>query len=299
MGQGKVDELNSWKRFTEALNKILKKLRKSWKKPADLMGKIVYKFLILGTFLFLFVPILFALSMAFDTRKIMAFFPPKGFTLDWFRVFLDYTPFIEGLKNSLLIASIVTVVSLFVGVLCSLALVRSDFRGKGFFNTLILSPIVVPGVITGAALLNMLYGNLRQFNALPNIIIGHTILAMPYVVRTVSASLVGFNRTLEEAAQSLGADEITTFFKVTLPIIKPGIVAGAVFAFSISWGDVNLAAFLTDAYTTTFPVALMGYMRYYSNPAVAAASAFLMGITSILMIVIEKTIGFEKFVGLW
>lgn len=273
--------------------------RKSAKKIIDLIGKVVTEMLTWGTFLFLLLPILFALSMAFDTRKILAFFPPRGFTLDWFVVFLNYPPFIEGLKNSLVIASLVTVVSLTIGILCSLALVRYDFKGKGFLNTLILSPIVVPGVITGAALLNILYSYLRLYAALPNLIIGHTILTMPYVVRTVSASLVGFNRTLEEAAQILGADEVKTFFKITLPIIKPGIVAGAIFAFSVSWGDVNLAAFLTDAYTTTFPVALMGYMRYYSNPAIAAASAFLMGVTVVLMIIVERTVGFEKFVGLW
>lgn len=272
--------------------------RKSAKKIIDLVGKVVTEMLIWGTFLFLLLPILFALSMAFDTRKFLAFFPPRGFTLDWFVVFLNYPPFIEGLKNSLVIASLVTVVSLTIGILCSLALVRYDFKGKGFLNTLVLSPIVVPGVITGAALLNMLYGYLRLYTALPNLIIGYTILTMPYVVRTVSASLVGFNRTLEEAAQILGADEIKTFFKITLPIIKPGIVAGAIFAFSVSWGDVNLAAFLTDAHTTTFPVALMGYMRYYSNPAIAAASVFLMGVTAVLIIIIERTVGFEKFVGL-
>jgi len=269
------------------------------KKFIDSVGMVLKDILVWGTFLFLLLPIAFALSMAFDTRRIMAFFPPRGFTLEWFVVFLDYAPFIEGLKNSLIIASLVTLTSLAVGILCSFAIVRFDFKGKNFLNTLILSPIVIPGVITGAALLNMLYGYLRLYNALPNLIIGHTILTMPYVVRTVSASLVGFNRTLEEAAQSLGANELTTFFRITLPIIKPGIVAGAIFAFSVSWGDVNLAAFLTDTYTTTFPVALMGYMRYYSNPAIAAASALLMAITAALMLVIERTVGFERFVGLW
>ncbi|MEM2101883.1 MAG: ABC transporter permease [Candidatus Bathyarchaeia archaeon] len=271
----------------------------SSKKTMDSAGKVITFSLTWGTFLFLFLPIMFVLSMAFDPRKILAFFPPRGFTLDWFVVFLNYAPFIEGLKNSLLLASLVTVVSLTIGVTCSLAIVRYNFKGKEFLNTLILSPIIVPGVVTGAALLNMLYGYLRLYNALPNLIIGHTILTMPYVVRTVSASLVGFNRTLEEAAQILGADELTTFFKITLPIIKPGIVAGAVFAFSISWGEINLAAFLADPFTTTFPVAFMGYMRYYSNPAIAAASAFLMGVTAVFMIIIERTVGFERFVGLW
>jgi putative spermidine/putrescine transport system permease protein len=272
---------------------------KRTKRILDSIGKAIRILLTWGTFLFLFLPMIFVLSMAFDTRKFMAFFPPRGFTLDWFVVFLNYSPFVEGLKNSLILAVLVTIVSLLVGVLCSLALVRYNFKGKGFINTLVLSPLVIPGVVTGAALLNMLYGYLHLYTALPNLIIGHAILTMPFVVRTVSASLVGFNQTLEEAAQVLGADEITTFFKVTLPIIKPGIVAGAIFAFSISWGDVNLAAFLTDPYTTTFPVSLMGYMRYYSNPAIAAASALLMAVTALLMVIVEKTVGFEKFVGLW
>lgn len=273
--------------------------RRITKKTIDSVGSVITFLLTWGTFLFLFLPIIFVLSMAFDPRKILAFFPPRGFTLNWFSVFLNYSPFIEGLRNSLLLASLVTILSVGIGILCSLAIVRHEFRGKEFLNTLILSPIVVPGVVTGAALLNMLYAYLHLYNALPNLIIGHAILTMPYVVRTVSASLVGFNRTLEEAAQILGADELRTFFSVTLPIIRPGVVAGAVFAFSISWGDINIAAFLADPFTTTFPVALMGYMRYYSNPAIAAASAFLMGVTAVFMIIIERTVGFEKFVGLW
>jgi len=269
------------------------------KKIIDSVGKIIVNMLIWATFLFLLLPIVFALSMAFDPREYVAYFPPIGFTLHWFEVFLNNSSFIGGLKNSLLIASLVTVTSLTVGILCSLALVRYDFKGKEFLNTLILSPIIVPGVITGAALVNMLYGYLGLYNSLINLIIGHTIITIPYVVRTISASLIGFNRTLEEAAQVLGANEMTTFIKITLPIIKPGIVAAAIFAFSVSWGDVNVAAFLIDPRTTTFPVALMGFMRYNFNNAIAAASAFLVGVTSVFMIIIEKTIGFEKFIGLW
>ena len=166
-------------------------------------------------------------------------------------------------------------------------------------NTLILSPIVVPGIATGTALIILFYSYLHLYVALPGLIIGHTIITIPYVVRTVTASLVGFDRTVEEAARNLGANELQTMVRVTMPIIKPGIVAGAIFSFSTSLADISVAAFLTDPNTFTFPVAMMGYLRYNFDNTIAAASLFLVLITVVVVVLTEKTVGVDRFIGLW
>jgi putative spermidine/putrescine transport system permease protein len=261
--------------------------------------KVGIAILNLSILLFLFLPLVFVLAMAFDPRRYVAWFPPVGFTLHWFDVFLHDSDFEIGLRSSIIISTAVTVASLLIAIPCAFALARHDFRGKEFLNTLILSPIIIPGIVTGTALLVLFYSYLHIYAAMPGLIVGQTILGIPYVVRTVTASMVGFDRSLEEAAKNLGADEMQTITKVTIPIIKPGIVAGAIFAFSTSWADLSVAAFLTDTNTFTFPVAMMNYMRYNFDNTLAAASLFLVIVTALIVLVTEKTVGLDKFIGLW
>jgi putative spermidine/putrescine transport system permease protein len=237
--------------------------------------------------------------MAFDPRRYVSWFPPTGFTLYWFDVFVHDSFFVIGLRSSMIISAVVTAGSLAIAIPCSFALARYDFRGKESLNTLILSPIIVPGIVTGTSLLILFYSYLHVYAAMPGLIVGQTILAIPYVVRTVTASMIGFDRSVEEAARNLGADELQTLTEVTIPIIKPGIVAGAIFAFSTSWADLSVAAFLTDTSTFTFPVAMMDYMRYNFDNTIAAASLFLVIVTALIVIVTEKTVGLDKFIGLW
>jgi putative spermidine/putrescine transport system permease protein len=260
------------------------------------VGVAVLDLLIL---LFLLFPLAFALAMAFDPRKYVSWFPPVGFTLHWFDVFLHDPFFAIGLRSSVIISTAVTAASLAIAVPCSFALARHDFRGKELLNTLILSPIIVPGMVTGTALLIVFYSYLHVYAAMPGLILGQTILTIPYVVRTVTASMIGFDRSLEEAARNLGADELQTVTKITIPIIRPGIVAGAIFAFSTSWADLSIAAFFTDTSTFTFPVAMMGYMRYNFDNTIAAASLFLVIVTALIVVVTEKMVGLDKFIGLW
>ncbi len=265
----------------------------------DRISKMLVTVVFWFTLVFLIFPILAAISMSIDPRGYAAYFPPTGFSLRWFDFFIKYRYYQVGLKNSLILAIITTIVSLAIGIPCSFALVRYNFKGKMIMSSLALSPIIIPGVITGTALVTMMYHHLRFFNAFANLIIGHCIVTIPYVLRTVTASLIGFDRSLEEAAQNLGANQIQTLARITLPIIKPGIIAAAVFVFAVSWGNVAVSAFLTDPFTNTFPIALLGYLRYNFDPSIAAASAFLMGVTLIFVIIIEKTMGIDKFVGIW
>jgi putative spermidine/putrescine transport system permease protein len=156
---------------------------------------------------------------------------------------------------------------------------------------------MVPGIVIGFGLLNYFaYVGLNATFA--RLLIVHVIITFPFTFRTIGASLMGFDQTLEEASLSLGADAITTFRRITFPIVKPGIVVGALFAFAISLGDIDMTIFLVDPYNTTLPVALYSALRSTVNPSLAAASLVLMGFSALLLLVVEMTIGLERFTGI-
>ena len=265
---------------------------------ADKVGAWIVKILFVCTILFIYLPIVVAIILSFDPRGYLATFPPTGVSLRWYAFFFSYGSFMSGLKVSVILGVSTVIVSTLVGIPAALALVRHPFLGKELLSTLMTSPIVVPGVVSGVALVTFLMGFLRFYDSFTNLLIAHTIITFPYQLRTVSAALVGFDRALEEAAMNLGANELQTFFKVTLPIIKPAVIAGAIFAFSISFDNVSLSVFLTDPFTTTFPITLLGYLRNKIDPGIAAASVVLMIFTLLLVMAIDRLVGIDKFTGL-
>jgi len=249
-----------------------------------------------STYAFLWLPLIMVVITSFDSRDFL-YFPPAGFSLKWYVSFLNYPTFMEGFRNSIILTSCTISVGLAIGIPSSLAIVRHQFRGKELLNTLILSPLIIPGVVIGSSLLYF-FVSIGLIQSFPKLVIAHVIITFPYVLRTCSACLIGMDRSIEEAAMNLGANEYQTFMKITLPLMKPGVIAGAVFAFIVSFDDVATTAFLTDAYTYTFPIALVGYMRQFFDPLIAAASAFLILLTVVMLLVIEKAMGIHKFIGL-
>jgi putative spermidine/putrescine transport system permease protein len=190
-----------------------------------------------------------------------------------------------------------TLISTVVGIFASYGLVRYKFRGKETLNSFFLSPLIVPAVVTGFSLLG-LFSLLGVRISLERLLIAHVIITAPYTIRTISATLIGFDRSLEEAAMSLGANRVRTFLDVTIPMIKFGVVAGAVFAFAMSLDDVSVSIFLADAFSSTLSVNLFAYMRSTFEPTVAAASVLLMGFTFGFILLIERAMGLDKFVGI-
>jgi putative spermidine/putrescine transport system permease protein len=160
----------------------------------------------------------------------------------------------------------------------------------------VTSPLVLPQILTGVALLQYLsiLGLAQSYWAL---LIGHVVVTTPYVVRTVSAVLYNFDVALEEAAQSLGASPVRAFFEVTLGLIKPGVVAGAVLAFAISFDNFTISLFLTSPTLTPLPIELFAYLKYSFDPTAAAASAVAIGVTLVLMLLIARVTGLEEFTG--
>lgn len=186
-----------------------------------------------------------------------------------------------------------TATALFLGVPVALVLARSQSRINRIISGLFLSPLVLPTIVIGAALLQFAsqIGLARTWFAL---FIGHTILVIPYIVRTSLASLSGFQINLEQAALDLGANRFSTFFLVTFPIIKSGVIAGALFGLIISWVNVELSIFNSTSSLMPLPVKLFNYIQYAIDPMIAAVSAATIYIAVLIVFLIDWLIGIDK-----
>jgi putative spermidine/putrescine transport system permease protein len=234
------------------------------------------------TFLIVLAPLLAVIWVSFFENKIIGF-PPTGYTLKWFANAWNFERFHRGLTLSVQVGLIATAASLAIGVPAALALARNKFTGHEFVHSLLMSPLIVPGIVAGAAIF-MFFIEVEVFlndglnvglplaGSLFGLCIAHTLLALPWTVRLVTASLIGMDRQLEEAAMSLGATPWRTFWRVTLPVIRPGIVAAAVFSFVISFVDLEKSIFLVGPGRTTLPIEMINYLEWNIDPTIAAAA---------------------------
>ena len=227
------------------------------------------------TFLFLFVPLLVSVTMAFDARSYLAPFPPSGLSLQWFREFFSSGYLLQGLWTSLILATASSVIAMAVGGLAAFGLDRARFPGRELLLSLFLSPLVVPGVILGFGLL-LLFSSLDLLAGLPRLIAGHVLITFPLCLRATLASLVGIRKSLTEAAMSLGATEWQALWEITFPLARTGVLAGGIFAFAVSMDDVAVALFLADPTIYTLPIALVSMMKANFDMTIAAASLFLL-----------------------
>ena len=186
------------------------------------------------------------------------------------------------------------VLSLLLGVPAAYALSRFDFRGKSLLNAVFLSPVLIPGIVLGFTMLKYLIV-LYHLPIYLGLLVGHTVIMLPFVIRVISSSLSSFDFSIEEAAMSLGAGRMKTFFKVVLPNIKSGIIAGVLIAFLESFNNVDISLFMTGPGVSTLPIQMLTYVENYFDPTIAAISVVLMVITGVLMFVIEKIMGLAYF----
>jgi len=220
-------------------------------------------------------------------------FPPEGFTLGWYRAAYDSEPFMDSLRTSTLLALFVTVVAMIVGGAVSFAIARHEFRGRKALEALLLSPLVIPAVVLGLGLLQLLA--MAGLGRSPiGLVLGHVVTALPYVVRTLVASLALFDRTLEDAAASLRASPFRTLRKVTLPLLAPGLVSAATFAFVASFGNVTISVFLGFTGSVTLPVRIFASIENSYDPILAAVSVLVVIVTLILVVASERLAGSER-----
>ena len=245
---------------------------------------------------FLLTPIIVTVVMAFDSRSYLGPLPPPSLSFRWFVQFFSDDYFLRGLSTSLQLAALSVTASLIVGVATAVAVDRGNFRGKELLMSLFLSPLIVPPVVTGFALLLFL-SQMGLINGFARLLCGHIIITVPYTIRATLAALAGIDRGLREAAMSLGATERGAFLDVTLPLARTGIVSGAIFAFAVSMDDVAVSIMLTDAHTTTLPVALISSMRANFDLTIAAASVMLMLVTLGMILVLDRFVGLNRVIG--
>ena len=231
-----------------------------------------------------YLPLLLLILLSFNRARTPGF-PLVGFTLEWWQRFFTSASAMNTVQNSFLIGSATAMISTALGLLAAFALVRHFFRGKNLANALVLLPLCLPPVVVAVGALVFLRTVLDLELSRLTIILGHTLLALPFTTLVLIARLIGFDRTLEEAAYDLGANEFTTFRKITLPIIMPGIFVALMMGFIISFEDVVVAYFLSG-FDTTIPVLVFGLQRRATGlPMVTVISAFMVFIMVVFLIV--------------
>lgn len=240
---------------------------------------------------YLVLPLVVILGASLTTTPFLAF-PPEGVTLDWYRKMMADPSYISAFTTSALLAGAATVVAVVMTVPAALALARFRFPGKAAISALLMSPLVLPHIVLGAALLQFggYFGLSRSFLAL---LIGHTVIVAPFVLRSTFALLTPEQRALEDASADLGANPWTTFFLVVLPQIRTGIVTGSIFAFISSFINVELSIFNTTADLNTIPVKLFNYVQYTIDPTIAAVSGATIVVAVIAIVILDLTIGLD------
>ncbi|MCA2012559.1 ABC transporter permease [Cereibacter sphaeroides] len=242
---------------------------------------IVYLFL-LGPLI-----IIFGASLS-DTTYLT--FPPQGLSLRWFENIWEISAFRRTIITSLQMAFLGTLIALIIGIPAAYALNRHRVSLPAWLSTLFVLPILVPEMVIGFSLLRSVTVQMGVpvWYAL---LIGHTLLVIPYVIRVVSASLASFDFSVEEAAISLGSHPAKTFFTIVLPNIRSGVIAAFILSFITSINDVSVSLFLTGPGISTLPIQLLAHMEQFFDPTIASVSVVLMMLTIVVMIIVERTLG--------
>jgi spermidine/putrescine transport system permease protein len=233
-----------------------------------------------AVYLFLHLPILVLMVFSFNDSKFSVDW--QGFTLNWYHRLLERPDIMRGLKASMIVGVASTVISAVLGTLIALALARHRFRGRTLFEGFLYVPIVTPEIVVGISLL-ILFALFQVPLGLTTITIAHVAFSISFVVVVVLARLEGMDGTLEEAAMILGADEITTFWKVTVPQLWPGIISGALLAFTMSFDDFVITSFVSGSGSSTLPIVVYGMVRRNVEPSINAISTIILVVTTALI----------------
>ncbi len=278
-----IPATRGYKRTWSSADRLLSRLR---------LGERVLLAFNACVYLFLFAPILIEIAISFNDTAYMSF-PPKSLTLRWYIEIPRQTRFINAFQTSLWLAATVSLCSTVIGSLAAYGLVRYRFPGRDLMNSLVMSPLVLPGIVTGIAMLQFFtflggHGPYR-------LLIGHVVITVLYVVRSVAAVLHGFDISVEEAAMNLGANRIRTAWYVTLPMLKSGLMAGAIFAFIMSFDNVVVSIFLTTPRITTLPIVIYNFIEFSGRPIIASISTIQILVIVALLYITERMLGFSKY----
>ncbi len=262
--------------------------------PGEAVGRALFWLAVGLVLAFLMAPLVVVIGASFNGGALLAF-PPVNPSLRWYAAIPANPEFVTGFQTSLQVAVLTTLVASLIGVPAALAVARHRFPGRGLLNAFVLSPLILPTVVLGIACL-LFFTRLGVVASLPGLVLAHTVVTTPYVVRTVVASLAGLDPALEEAARNLGAGPLRAFRRVTLPLIAPGLLAGALFAFIISFDELVLTLFVAGPRLATLPIRIFTYVQYSNDPLIAAISTVLIVASFVVVVLLDRLVGLSRFV---
>jgi putative spermidine/putrescine transport system permease protein len=265
------------------------KLSKPLFAPHTSMVERVWYFALRGlavlTLLYLILPVLAIVPLSFSSSTFLVY-PIPGWSLRWYENLIGSTEWRMAAKNSFIVAPSATVVATVLGTLAAIGLTKANFRGKALLMAILISPMIVPVVVVGVGMY-LFFAPLGLANTYIGLILAHASLGVPFVVTTVAATLQGFNYNLVRASLSLGANPVKTFFRITLPVIAPGVISGALFAFATSFDEVVVTLFLAGANQTTLPRQMFTGIRENISPTIAALATILIVFSTCLLLALE------------
>jgi putative spermidine/putrescine transport system permease protein len=276
--------------------------RRIWRRRGDLPG-IALGAAVTMVLVFLAAPIVILVLTSFATTATVEF-PPPAFSLKWYKRLMETWQGLPGTRPGLadaiwfstwlglLVAGICTG----AGLLAAIALHKFAFYGKEVFKNLFLLPLTFPTLVLGIGLL-LMFSELRLFDTFTRLLIGHVIAALPYVLLSVGASLAVYEEEVEEAARSLGANALQTFWYITLPLTRTGLMAGAMFAFINSFNNFTVSFFLSIGSAQPLPMWIYQVVIYGHDPLIAAISVFLLAMTVGAVLLLERLVGLRRVVG--
>lgn len=246
--------------------------------------------------IFLFMPIVVVTVSSFGAGDYVTF-PPQGLSTRWYVEFWNSPDFIESAITSFQVAAATSILAGVIGSLAAIALARFDFPGRRVIDAFLGLPIGIPSIVLAIALL-LTYSIVGLAGTKAGLVAGHVVLTTPLVIRLVRANFAGYNPNVERAAAGLGAAPLRVFWHVTLPLLRPGIVGGAAFAFVLSFDEVVVSLFLAGPSAVTLPVRIYTYIDQSPGPIVLAAGSILVGFALFLFILLESTVKVARAFGI-
>lgn len=246
--------------------------------------------------LFLMLPTFIVIPMSFSSASYLTF-PPPDFSLQWYQKFFSDSQWMESLFLSIKVGFVTMILATILGTLASITLVRSNSKWSSFLYYLTVMPMIVPLIII-AIMIYSFYIRVNLQGTFIGLVVAHTIVAIPFVITVVSGSLRGFDIRIEQAAISLGAHPLKAFMKITVPILSPSLISGALFAFITSFDELIISIFISDTFTKTLPVKMWEGVRLEIDPVLTAIASILILISIALFIAIEFLKWFSKRRGL-
>lgn len=264
----------------------------------SIFSRILSKAVIFAIFAFMLLPVVMVVWISFFKSSVIMF-PPKGYSFNWYMKLLDQVNFLDAFIYSVQISVIAMLISLVLGLLSAIAITHYEFKGKQLLQSLFLSPLVVPAIITGIAIYIFMFnaGQMLGIKLVPStwsLILANVVITIPWTVRLITAGLQGVSKSQEEAAIDLGASKFQTFWYVTIPSIRPSLVAAGIFAFIFAFDSLELSLMLVSPGQSTLPIEILNYVFWKLDPLIAAVSTVQIIIVAILMLIADRFVGLSK-----